>query len=88
MNIPQFDCFPVHQVNQPPRGGYNDLNDVSIDAAVDRVAAMLGLTLSTTSRNALVAAQQAERSAQTWKSYWSPTNLLTMAMLTPEFHMA
>ena len=69
-------------------GGYNDLNDVSIDAAVDRVAAMLGLTLSTTSRNALVAAQQAERSAQTWKSYWSPTNLLTMAMLTPEFHMA
>ena len=33
-------------------------------------------------------AQQAERSAQSWKSWWAPTNLLTMAMLAPEFHMA
>jgi hypothetical protein len=35
-----------------------------------------------------VSAQTAERSAQRWASWWSPTNLLTMTMLTPEFHMA
>jgi hypothetical protein len=44
--------------------------------------------LSTATRNALIAAHQAERNAQAWVSWWAPTNLLTMAMLAPEMHMA
>ncbi|MEX1105260.1 MAG: DUF1800 domain-containing protein [Ilumatobacteraceae bacterium] len=69
-------------------GGFDYLHDLSVEAAVDSVATFFALSLSTTSRNALIASHRAERSVQTWKSYWSPTNLLTMAMLTPEFHMA
>jgi uncharacterized protein (DUF1800 family) len=69
--------------------GFGFLNSMSVDAAVDHVAAYFGITsLSAPTRAALVSAQTAERSAQRWASWWSPTNLLTMTMLTPEFHMA
>ena len=44
--------------------------------------------MSTTTRNALIAAHQAERNSTPYKNYWAPTNLLTMVMLAPEFHMA
>ena len=60
------------------------------DAAVDYVANYFGIApLSAVTRNALIAAHQAERSAQPRAtSWWTPTNLLTMTMLAPEFHMA
>jgi uncharacterized protein (DUF1800 family) len=69
--------------------GFEYLHQLSVEAAVDNVAAFFGVApLSTASRNALINAHRAERAAQTWNSYWSPTNLLIMTMLTPEFHMA
>lgn len=69
--------------------GMDSLNDLTPADAVDFVARMFGVfPLSTTSRNALIAAQTAERGAQAWRSWWAPTNLLTMILLTPEFHQA
>jgi uncharacterized protein (DUF1800 family) len=70
-------------------GGHDFLNDMTTDAAVDYCAQKFGIhPLSSTTRTALVNAQNAERAAQNWKSWWSPTSLLTMTMLTPEFHQA
>ena len=62
---------------------------MSVTAAVDQVATYFNIApLSTTTRNALIAAHQAERDSTPWESWWAPTNLLTMAMLSPEMHMA
>jgi uncharacterized protein (DUF1800 family) len=58
----------------------------TVPAAVDHVAAFFGIALPTTTRNALIAAHQAERDAH--QNWWAATNLLTMVMLSPEFHMA
>lgn len=70
-------------------GGFDSLNDLTVEQAVDTCAAHFGLiNLSATSRNALISAQTAERAAQKWKSWWAPTNLLMMTMLTPEFHLS
>ncbi len=67
----------------------NVIYDKTVPDAVDFVAAYFGIhPLSTTTRNALIAAHQAERSATPWKNWSAPTNLLTMIMLAPEFHMA
>ena len=61
----------------------------TVPEAVDFVAGFFGINpLSTTTRNALIAAHQAERSSTNYPNYWAPTNLLTMVMLAPEFHMA
>jgi uncharacterized protein (DUF1800 family) len=71
------------------KGGYDFLNDLSVEAAVDHVAGAFGIApLSASTRNALIAAHRAERSATRWKNWWAPTNLLTMTMLAPELHMA
>ncbi len=68
---------------------FNFLNDFTPSAAVDYVADYLGISpLSTLTRNALINAQVAERASTNYKNYWAPTNLLTMSMLAPEFHMA
>jgi uncharacterized protein (DUF1800 family) len=78
-----------HLRNTGPYNGFEDLNGMTAAAAVDFVATYFGMApLSTATRNALIAANQAERSAQPWTSWWAPTNLLTMAMLAPEMHMA
>lgn len=69
--------------------GFENLHSLSVAAAVDFVANYFGIApLSTVTRNALIAAHQAERSAQNYESWWAPTNLLTMTMLAPELHMA
>ena len=69
--------------------GFANLSSLTTAAAVDYVATYFNMVpLSTTTRNALIAAHQAERDAQPWVSWWAPTNLLTMAMLSPELHMA
>jgi uncharacterized protein (DUF1800 family) len=73
-------------------GAFEDINVIynrTVADAVDYVAGFFGIyPLSTTTRNALIAAHQAERNATAWKNWWAPTNLLTMTMLAPEFHMA
>ncbi len=69
--------------------GFSNLASMSTSAAVDYVAAYFNIApLSVTTRNALIAAQQAERTANGASGWWAATNLLTMAMLTPEMHMA
>jgi uncharacterized protein (DUF1800 family) len=69
--------------------GFANLSSLTTAAAVDYVANYFNIApLSATTRNALIAAHQAERDAQPWVSWWAPTNLLTMAMLSPELHMA
>jgi hypothetical protein len=60
----------------------------TVPDAVDYVAAFFGIhPLSTTTRNALIAAHQADRNA-TQQSWRATNNLLMMVMLAPEFHMA
>ncbi|MEP7045231.1 MAG: DUF1800 family protein, partial [Ilumatobacteraceae bacterium] len=67
----------------------NVIYNKTVADAVDYVAAYLGISpLSTTTRNALIAAHQAERNATAYRNWAAPTNLLTMVMLAPEFHMA
>ncbi len=70
----------------------NDANAVSKDRtpaqAVDTVAAMFGLDLSATSRQALLDYIAVQRVNEPWIGWWESTNLLTMAMLTPEMHLA
>lgn len=69
--------------------GFAFLNDLTVGDAVDNVAQYFGVyPLSATTRAALVAGHQAARDAYQWDNWWAPTNLLTMIMLTPEFHMA
>lgn len=54
------------------------------------VAAMFGLNLSTVSYNALLNYVTVQRQVgnEPYVGWWEATNLLTMAMMTPEFHMA
>jgi uncharacterized protein (DUF1800 family) len=67
---------------------FDYLHELSPEAAVDDVARFFGITeLSAATRTALVTAHRAERDASP-RSWWAPTNLLTMMMLTPEFHVS
>jgi uncharacterized protein (DUF1800 family) len=64
--------------------GFNNLYTMTAAQAVDYVAAFFGIfPLSTTTRTALINARTAETN-----KWWAATNLLTMTMLAPEFHMA
>ncbi len=65
-------------------GGFDNLYAMTAANAVDYVANFFGISpLSTTTRTALINARSAEPS-----KWWAATNLLTMTMLAPEFHMA
>lgn len=75
----------------------NDANQVGKGRtpaqAVDFVAAMFGLTtngltLSAVTRNAMINFVTASRTHESAGSWWENTNLLTMIMMTPEFHVA
>ena len=75
----------------------NDANRVGLGRtpaqAVDFVAGMFGLntnglSLSTVTRNAMVNFVTASRTQEAAGSWWENTNLLTMIMMTPEFHVA
>ena len=68
-------------------GRFDDLSTVSVDVAVDRVAAFFDVELTPTTRAALVAHQQAERTAGD-DPWWGPTNLLLLTLLSPEFNLA
>jgi uncharacterized protein (DUF1800 family) len=58
------------------------------DEAVDAVAALFGLQLSTTTRQALLDYIAVQRFNEPWIGWWESTNLLTMGMMTPEMHLA
>ncbi|MBK9969341.1 MAG: hypothetical protein IPP16_00890 [Acidimicrobiaceae bacterium] len=58
------------------------------EQAVDFVAAMFGVSLSTASRNALLGFVNVQRQEESYVGWWESTNLLTMMMMTPEFHVA
>lgn len=74
----------------------NDNNDVGWNGAVQRtpaetvdyVAQMFGLDLATETRNSLISFVTVQRTNESWVGWWEATNLLTMAMMTPEFHVA
>lgn len=70
----------------------NDANAVGKNhtptEAVDALAALFGLDLSATTRQALLDYIAVQRINEPWVGWWESTNLLTMAMLTPEMHLA
>ncbi len=69
-----------------------DANDIAAGRtpaeAVDEAARMFGLSLSTTTRAAMVQYCVDERLASPWGSWWESTNLLVMAMVSPEMQVA
>lgn len=70
-------------------GEANDVAEGRTPAqAVDATAAMFGLSLSSTTRAALVDWETRQRSAEPWTGWWESTNLLTLMMTTPEMHLA
>jgi uncharacterized protein (DUF1800 family) len=58
------------------------------EQAVDFVAQMFGVNLAAVTRDALVAYVNVQRQHEPWIGWWESTNLLTMVMMTPEFHVA
>ena len=65
-------------------GGFDNLYTMAADTAVDYVATFFGIfPLTTTTRTALINARSSENN-----KWWAATNLMTMTMLAPEFHMA
>ncbi len=60
----------------------------STSGAVDFVANFFGLSLSTVTRNAIIAAHQADRDSHAWWSWYTVGNLLMMVMMSPEMHMS
>ena len=70
-------------------GGFNNLTSLSINDAIDFVATMFGIMpLSATTRTAMTNFLTAQRAAAPYGDWWEPTNLLSMAMLAPEMHVA
>ncbi|MEO7397196.1 MAG: DUF1800 family protein, partial [Ilumatobacteraceae bacterium] len=71
------------------RGDMGSLATMPIAQAVDTVATMFGLEpLSAITRAALTSYLTVQRAAQRWPDWWESTNLLTMAMIAPEMHVA
>jgi uncharacterized protein (DUF1800 family) len=69
--------------------GFANLAQMTIDAAIDTVASLFGLApLSVVTRAAMTTYLTAQRAAEPWGGWWEPTNLLSMAMLAPEMHVA
>jgi uncharacterized protein (DUF1800 family) len=87
-NIAQRAAWWLQQTGRP----FDDrtvISSKSAAAAVDFVATYFGITsLSATTRNAIIAAHQADRASNSYWSWYTVGNLLMMVMLAPEFHMA
>lgn len=58
------------------------------EQAVDYLDAMFSLNMSTVTRTALLDYIAVQRENEPWIGWWESTNLFTMAMMTPEFHVA
>ncbi len=68
-------------------GGFDNLITMSVAQSVDNVAAYFGITLSSSTRQALIDAHQAERVAGNGSNSKAITNLLVMTMLTAEMNV-
>jgi uncharacterized protein (DUF1800 family) len=68
-------------------GMFDDLITKSVAESVDIIAAYLGITLATVTRQSLIDAHQAERVATNGSNAKAITNLLVMAMLTAEMNV-
>jgi uncharacterized protein (DUF1800 family) len=69
-------------------GGFDGLSSLSVSDSVDFVTNYFGLTMAPSSRQALIDAHQAERSAANGSNSKAITNLLIMTMLTGEMNVA
>ncbi len=67
---------------------FDDVDDMTVEQAVDHIAAYFGLDLSSVTRTALIDAHRAERGSNPWGSWQAVPNLITMMMCTPEMSMA
>jgi uncharacterized protein (DUF1800 family) len=76
--------WPLREIAGDP----HNITTRTIDDAINYVSAMFGLTLSAQTRAGLTSFLTVQRQAEPWGGWWESTNLLTMAMLTPECHMA
>ena len=71
------------------QNGANEVGDGRTpEEAVDFVADMFGVDLAPITRTALIDYVVDQRVAEPWISWWEATNLLTMVMMSPEFHVA
>jgi uncharacterized protein (DUF1800 family) len=70
----------------------NDANKIAAghtaDEEINLAASMFGLDLSATTRAALTDFVNVQRANEPYIGWWESTNMLTMAMLTPEMHVA
>ncbi len=84
-NIARYAAWSLQQTGRP----FDDETVISsrtTAAAVDYVAAFFGLSLSTATRDAIIATHQADRSSHSWWSWYTVGNLLLMVMMSPEMH--
>lgn len=70
----------------------NDANAIAKNhtpaEAVAALEAMFGVAFTSTTRTALLDYIAVQRANEPWIGWWESTNLLTMAMMTPEMHLA
>lgn len=86
-NVAQYATWWLTQDGRP-FGDETVISSRSAAAAVDYVAAFFGLTLSTVTRDAIIATHQANRDSHSWWSWYTVGSLLMMMMLSPEMHMS
>lgn len=79
--------FARHTTWKLREGNANNLGAGRTPAqTVDALASMFDLALAAPTRDALVNFVTSHRVAEPWVGWWEATNLLTMGMMTPEFH--
>lgn len=86
-NIAQYAVWSLTQDGRP-FGDDTVISGKTTAAAVDFVAAFFGVSLSTVTRNAIIATHQADRDSHSWWSWYTVGNLLMMVLLSPEMHMS
>lgn len=86
-NIAQYATWSLTQAGRP----FDDdtvISGKTTAVAVDFVASFFGLSLSTVTRDAIIATHQADRNSHSWWSWYTVGNLLMMVMMSPEMHMS
>lgn len=86
-NIAQYAVWSLTQDGRP-FGDDSVISSRTTSAAVDFVANFFGLSLSTVTRNAIIATHQADRDSHSWWSWYTVGNLLMMVLMSPEMHQA
>lgn len=86
-NIAQYATWWLTRTGRP----FDDdtvISSKTTAAAVDYAANFFGLSLSTVTRDAIIAAHQADRNSHSYWSWYTVGNLLMMVIMSPEMHMA